>query len=86
MAVLIDRSDIGHQHAASRRHDRLGEPQPATEATQQRTLVQPVANLEEIRLAAVALEDVHVGDVEHNPLAVGGRDPPLALLSSGRRR
>ena len=41
----------------------------------------PVAHLQVVGLAVGAAVDVQVADIEHNTLAVGGRNSPLARVT-----
>ena len=40
-----------------------------------------IADLQVVGLAAVAAVNVQLADIEHDPLTVGGRDPPLARVT-----
>uniref|UniRef100_A0A6B0VDP4 Uncharacterized protein n=1 Tax=Ixodes ricinus TaxID=34613 RepID=A0A6B0VDP4_IXORI len=87
VAVLVARGPVDDEQTVARAQKHLGNATGSAIATEEGRLV-PVAvpDLDVVGLAVVRLVDVQLSDVEHDALAVRGRDAPLAVLALGRRR
>lgn len=81
---LLGGRHVGEEQPAPRRRDHVRRLLAAETTEERRAVPVAVADLEVVVLAVLRLGQVQLRDVEHDALAVRGRDAPLAAVAARR--